>query len=104
MRSPGDLKKEIEDRLRSYLSRDKTGIRHEVLGLFLKVKSLTVSQIYEILKTKFTISYHSVASMVGTIASKIGILHVKRNKDNANTTYELKEKYTDVVAHLLGTV
>lgn len=101
MRTPADLKKEIESRLKNYLSRDKTGIRHELLKLFLKIKSLRVADIYDNLKGRYAISYHSVASMVGIIASRIGILHVRKDKDNVNTRYELKDQYKDIVAKLV---
>ncbi len=104
MRTPADLKNEIESRLKNYLSRDKTGIRHELLRLFLEIKSLRVADIYEDLKERYTISYHSVASMVGIIASKIGILHVRKDKDNVNTQYELKEQYRDIVIKLVSPV
>jgi len=103
MRSPGELKKEIEDRLKSYLSRDRDGLRHEVLGLFVKVRALTIPQIYETLRKRFTITYHSIASMVGIIASRIGILHVRRNAEGTNSIYELKEQYVDLVTKILGT-
>ncbi len=103
MRSPYELKGEIEARLKGYLSRDRDGIRHELLSLFVKVKSLTIPQIYGKLQEQFSISYHSVASMVGIIASRIGILHVRRNADGTNTIYELKDQYVDVVARILGT-
>jgi hypothetical protein len=104
MRTPADLKNEIESRLKNYLSRDKTGIRHELLKLFLEIKSLRVADIYEDLKERYAISYHSVASMVGIIASKIGILHVRKDKDNVNTQYELKEQYKDIVIKLVSPV
>jgi len=103
MRSPYELKREIEARLKGYLSRDRDGIRHELLSLFVKGKSLTIPQIYENLQARFSISYHSIASMVGTIASRIGILRVRRNAEGTNTIYELKDQYVDVVAGILGT-
>jgi len=101
MRSPGELKKEIESRLKGYLSRDRDGIRHELLNLFVKVKSLTIPQIYEKLQERFSVSYHSIASMVGIIASRIGILHVRRNAEGTNSIYELKDQYVDVMANIL---
>ena len=101
MRSPGELKKEIESRLKGYLTRDRDGIRHELLNLFVKVKSLTIPQIYEKLQERFSVSYHSIASMVGIIASRIGILHVRRNAEGTNSIYELKDQYVDVVANIL---
>ncbi|MCK4269933.1 MAG: DUF2551 domain-containing protein [Methanogenium sp.] len=102
MRSPGDLKKEIKKRLQSYLSRDKNGIRHDLLRIFIKTKSVTIAQTFEILRKKFTITYQSVASMVGTIASRMGILHVRKNTDNSISTYELKSQYADLVISLVG--
>ena len=43
MRSPAEIKSLIEARLKTYLSRDTTGIRREMLKLFLKIKSLTIA-------------------------------------------------------------
>jgi hypothetical protein len=103
MRFPSEIKKDIEVRLTGYLSRDRTGVRRELLGLFLKIKSLTIPQIYESLRTQFVVSYHSVASMVGIIASKIGILRVIRNADGTNTLYELRDKYIDLVQRIVAT-
>ena len=42
MISPSDLKKEIEARLRSYLSRDKSGIRKALLGLIVEKEGWTL--------------------------------------------------------------
>jgi hypothetical protein len=102
MRSPQEIKRVIEVRLRSYLSRDKTGIRHEVLRLFLKIKSITIAEIVAEMQKQFSVTFHAIASMVGIIASRIGILRATRNADGMNT-YELKEKYVDVVVRIVGT-
>jgi hypothetical protein len=96
-----DFKSQIRRRLKEYLSRDRTGIRKALLALFIRIKSWTIPQIFEQLKEHFTISYHSVASMVGIIASRIGILRVKRSVDSNNTLYEMKEQYIDLVSDLL---
>ncbi|KUG19041.1 hypothetical protein ASZ90_011246 [hydrocarbon metagenome] len=74
-----------------------------MLDLFVRIKALTIPQITGELQKRFSISYHSVASMVGIIASRLGILHVKRNADGTHTIYELKEQYVDVVVKMLGT-
>jgi hypothetical protein len=103
MRSPAEIKSLIEARLKTYLSRDTTGIRREMLKLFLKINSLTIAEIFSILNKHFTISYHSVAAMVGIIASRIGILHVNRSKDSTCTVYELKEQYVDIVRRIVRT-
>jgi hypothetical protein len=104
MRSPQEIRMVVENRLRNYISRDRTGIRRALLQLFLRLKSLTIAEIFEALNSKFTISYHSVAAMVGIIASKIGILHVTKNRENPGSVYSLKEQYAETVARIVGTV
>jgi len=101
MRSPGDIKRSIEERLRGYLSRDHTGIRRELLNLFVRIKSLTVPLIFEEMQQHYEITYHSIASMVGTIASRLGILHVRKPTEGNNCVYELKEKYLDLVTRVM---
>ena len=103
MRSRAEFRHTIEARLKNYLSRDKTGIRHEMLKLFLKIRSLTIAQIFEELNKRFVISYHSVAAMVGIVASRIGILHVNRSSDNTHSIYRLKEQYSDLVTRIVST-
>lgn len=103
MLSPSDLRKEIENRLRKYLSRDKSGIRKALLSLFVRGKSLTVAQIHEKLAEKFSVSYHSIASMVGTIAAKLGILSTRRSSDGTTGVYEVKEQYVDVIEQVIAT-
>lgn len=102
MLSPSDLRKEIERRLRSYLSRDKSGIRKALLRLLIRSKSLTVLQIHESLSAKFDVTYHSVASMVGIVASKLGILSTHKTKDGALGVYELKEQYAQLVEQVVA--
>ncbi len=104
MITPLDLKKEIESRLRSYLSRDKSGIRKALLNIIVNVRSVTVPQIHEKLSKTFSVSYHSVASMIGTIASKFGILSTKKEKDGDIGTYELKPQYAELVARVVASV
>jgi hypothetical protein len=102
MRATAEIKKVIESRLKNYVSRDKTGIRREMLKLFLKLRSLTISQIFEYLHQRFSISYHSVAAMVGIVASRLGILHVNRAKEGNISVYELKAQYFDLVTRIIG--
>jgi hypothetical protein len=101
MRTREGIRREIRRRLRGYLLRDRTGIRREVLNLFLRLRSLTIPRIYDYLRQRFSVSYHALASMVGIIASRIGILHVKKRKDSPYAVYELREEYVDVVTQLL---
>jgi transposase len=101
MRSPHEIKRVIEGRLRAYLSRDRTGLRREVLMLFVKTKAITIAEMVAILQKQFSVTYHAIASMVGIIASRIGILRATRNPDGVNS-YELKEKYVDIVTRIVG--
>lgn len=102
MRSPHEIQSVIENRLRVYLSRDQTGIRRAMLKLFLRMKTLTIARICELLNRSFSISYHSVAAMVGVVASRIGILHIKKNRQGTHSIYQLKEQYVDLVARFVG--
>ncbi len=102
MLSPGEIRKEIEERLRAYLSRDRSGIRKELLNLFIRVRSLTIAEIHARLNEHFSIGIKSVASMVGIIASKFGILHIRRNAEGTTSVYEMKEQYLDVVTDIVA--
>jgi hypothetical protein len=101
MRSPQEIKKVIEARLKLYLSRDKTGIRRELLRLFVRIKSMTVAELVAELRKQYAVTFHKIASMVGIIASRIGILRVIRNSDGISA-YKLKEKYIDIVVRIVG--
>ncbi len=101
MRSPTEIKRVIENRLRSYLSRDRTGIRREVLMLLVKTKTITIAELVAELQKQFAVTFHAIASMVGIIASRIGILRANRNTDGVNS-YEIKEKYVDIVVGIVG--
>jgi len=101
MRSPSEIKRVIEGRLRSYLSRDRTGIRREVLRLFVQTQSITIAELVAELQKQYVVTFHAIASMVGIIASRLGILHATRNADGVSH-YEIKEKYLDVVVRIIG--
>ena len=101
MRSPHEIKRVIETRLRSYISHDKTGIRRELLRLFVRVKSITIAELVAELQKNFSVTFHKIASMVGIIASRIGILRVTKSPDGVSL-YELKDKYLDVVVRIVG--
>jgi acyl carrier protein len=102
MRSPQEIKRVIETRLRTYLSRDRTGIRRELLRLFVRIKSMKIAELVVELQKQFTVTFHAIASMVGIIASRIGILRVTKNEEGVSS-YQLKEKYVDIVVKIVGT-
>jgi len=91
----------VERRLRAYLSRDRTGIRREVLRLFVNTRSLSIAELVVQLKTRFTVTFQAIASMVGIIASRIGILCATRISGGLHN-YRLKEKYVGIVVGIVG--
>lgn len=97
----GDLPGFIEERLRGYLSRDRTGIRHALLSLFVASRTMTIPIVYRELSDGYPASYHSVASMVGMLASRIGILRVRRSTAGEASVYELREQYLDLVTRVM---
>jgi len=101
MGSREGIRREIRRRLKGYLLRDRTGIRKEILGLFLQLRSLTIPRIHGVLIRRFSVSFHALASMVGILASRIGILRVRKGKESPHAVYELREEYVDVLGQLL---
>ncbi len=101
MGPPGDLQRFIEERLRGYLSRDRTGIRRALLSLFVASRTMTIPLVYRELQDGYPTSYHSVASMVGMLASRIGILRVRRSAGGEASVYELREQYLDLVTRVM---
>lgn len=91
------LKIRIKRRLEVYLELDIDGIRKLVLHLLLKLKKVTVDLLFKEINKKFRISYSAVASTLGYIHSKLGILHVFKESYKTPTVYSLKEEYVDMI-------
>ncbi|AEH61040.1 conserved hypothetical protein [Methanosalsum zhilinae DSM 4017] len=94
----------IEDRVRArlikYLGRDDTGIRKEVLKLFLEGGSFTTNDVYEQLQKRgYNVSYRGVSAMVGLMNTRLGILSINVTGDH--NIYSLKEDYREIVASVL---
>lgn len=95
------LKIRIKRRLEVYLELDIDGIRKLVLNLLLKLKKVTVDLLFKEINKKFRVSYSAVASTLGYIHSKLGILHVFKESYKTPTVYSLKEEYVDVITSAL---
>lgn len=91
------LKIRIKRRLEVYLDLDIEGIRKLVLNLLLKLKKVTVDILYKEINKKFRVSYSAVASTLGYIHSKLGILHVFKESYKTPTVYSLKEEYVEMI-------
>lgn len=95
------LKIRIKRRLEVYLELDIDGIRKLVLNLLLKLKKVTVDLLFKEINKKFRVTYSAVASTLGYIHSKLGILHVFKESYKTPTVYSLKEEYVDVITSAL---
>ncbi len=95
------LKIRIKRRLEVYLELDIDGIRKLILNLLLKLKKVTVDLLFKEINKKFRVSYSAVASTLGYIHSKLGILHVFKESYKTPTVYSLKEEYVDVITSAL---
>ena len=90
----------VKERLVKYLGRDDTGIRKEILKMFLNGGKFTTNDAFEYLKkTEFTISYRGVSAMVGLMNTRVGVLSINVTGDR--NIYSLKKDYEDVVRYVL---
>ncbi|KCZ70650.1 Protein of unknown function (DUF2551) [Candidatus Methanoperedens nitroreducens] len=96
------LKLRIKRRLEVYLELDIDGVRKFIINVLLKLKKVTVDQLYRELNMRFKISYSAVASMLGYIHSKLGILHACKESYKTPTVYSLKEEYIEIIKNALN--
>ena len=97
----GSLKRRIKERLEKYLELDTAGIRNTLLNIFLEIKETTIDTIHEILSKKYEVSHNMVASMVGYVHSKLGILRAYKESYKTPTIYTIKEDYIEMVKSAL---
>jgi len=95
------LRSIIKKRLEKYLELDSDGIRLVLMKIFLRVKEVTIDDIHEELSKKFDLTRNAVASMVGYIHSKLGVLRKNKTSYKETSTYSIKEKYVDTVKNAL---
>ena len=95
------LKVRIKRRLETYLELDIDGFRKFIIDILLRLKKVTVDQLYNELNRKFKVSFSAVASTLGYIHSKLGILHAYKESYKTPIVYSLKEEYEDLVKSAL---
>lgn len=95
------LKLRIKRRLEIYLELDIDGLRKFIINMLLKLKRVTVDLLHQELNKKFKVSYSAVASTLGYIHSKLGILHAYKESYKTPTVYSLKEEYIDIIKSAL---
>jgi Protein of unknown function (DUF2551) len=93
---------EIMSRLVKFLDLDTDGLRRFVLQYILECREFTISSLYETVSREFEVSRKVVASMIGYICSRLGILHVNKKSYRSPRTYMLKEKYADLARLVLS--
>lgn len=95
------LRLRIKLRVEEYLKLDIDGIRKFILDILLRLKKVTVDQLHIELNEKFKVSYSAVASSLGYIHSKLGILHAYKESYKTPIVYSLKEDYVDILMNAL---
>lgn len=95
------LRLRIKWRVDEYLKFDIDGIRKFILDILMQLKRVTVDVLHYELNKKFKVSYSAVASSLGYIHSKLGILHAYKESYKTPIVYSLKEDYVDILANAL---
>ncbi|WNY28461.1 hypothetical protein MmiEs2_06480 [Methanimicrococcus stummii] len=98
------LKESIMSRLEQFIAADVTGYRKKFLGLFVKVKEFTVGQIHDLLSEEYQVTRNEVASMIGYIQSKVGILKSHKESYKTPTVYTVKDEYVSLINNCLKNV
>ncbi len=95
------FRSKIKRRLEQYLELDADGIRYTVMKTILNARKITVDFLYDVLSKKFDVSHKTVASMVGYIHSKLGILHAYKQSYKTPIVYTLRDEYVELVKSVL---
>ena len=95
---------EILSRLVRFLNLDNDGLRRLVLQSIVEAQEFTVASVHEIVSRRLCVSRKVVASMIGYICSRLGILHVNKKSYRAPKTYVLRDEYADIARAVLVTL
>ena len=95
---------EILGRMVRFLNLDPDGLRRIVLESIVEAREFTVASLHEIVSKRYNVSRKVVASMIGYICSRLGILHVNKKSYRAPKTYVLRDEYADIARTVLATL
>ena len=95
---------EILGRMVRFLNLDPDGLRRIVLESIVEAREFTVASLHERVSKRFDVSRKVVASMIGYICSRLGILHVNKKSYRAPKTYVLRDEYADIARAVLATL
>ncbi|MCJ7445099.1 MAG: DUF2551 domain-containing protein [Methanotrichaceae archaeon] len=93
---------EIMSRLLKFLDLDTDGLRRFVLQCILEHREFTISLLYETVSQRYEVSRKVLASMIGYICSRMGILHLNKKSYRSPRKYILKEEYADLARLVLS--
>ncbi|WP_406657370.1 DUF2551 domain-containing protein [Methanolobus sp. ZRKC2] len=95
------IRSKIKRRLQRFIELDVNGLRSFILSKFLDTKEITVDELHTSITKKYDISRSAIASMVGYIYSKIGVLRSHKESYKTPIVYSLKEEYVDLIKKAL---
>jgi hypothetical protein len=93
---------EILSRLAKFVDMDNDGLRRYILQSIMEAREFTVGSLHENVSRRFEVSRKVVASMIGYICSRLGILHVNKESYRSPKTYMLREEYADIARSVLS--
>ena len=93
---------EILGRMIRFLNLDTDGLRRVVLESIVEAREFTVASLHESVCKKIDVSRKVVASMIGYICSRLGILHVNKKSYRAPKSYILRDEYADIARAVLA--
>ncbi len=96
------IRAKIKSRLEKFLEVDTSGYRRAILCIFIRVKKATIDELHEMLSNKYSVSRNTVASMVGYIHSKLGILRAHKESYKTPMVYLLREEYVDLLMKIVN--
>ena len=95
---------EILGRMIRFLNLDTDGLRRVVLESIVEAREFTVASLHESVRKRIDVSKKVVASMIGYICSRLGILHVNKKSYRAPKSYVLRDEYADIARAVLATL
>jgi hypothetical protein len=92
---------EIMSRLLHFLDMDTDGLRRFILQSIVEAEEFTVNSLYDTICQRFDVSKKVVASMIGYICSRLGILRVNKRSYRSPKAYMLRKEYADIAKSVL---
>jgi hypothetical protein len=93
---------EVLSRLARFVDMDNHGLRKCILLTIVETRQFTVNSLHETVSQKFEVSKKVVASMIGYICSRLGILRVNKTSYRSPKTYILRDEYADIARSVLS--